>query len=50
MFPTASYDPGLNFEPLRECYVMIESCTEELIGASWHRRHIGTMDIMEVPQ
>lgn len=45
LFPTAAYDPGLNLEPLRECYVMMESCTEELIGDTWHIWHIFHTDI-----
>lgn len=29
LFPTASFDPGLNLEPLRECYVLVENCNDE---------------------
>ena len=30
LFPTASFDPGLNLEPLRECYVLVENCNDEV--------------------
>ena len=35
LFPTASFDPGLNLEPLRECYVLVENCNDEM-DCTWY--------------